>query len=192
MKLNLNFYFVTIFGIAFAYVLYASYQYDNIFRYFLFVVFGLTMLYFFYGNLFDTAGNYKSKKILINDSTFIVGFIIILINSGIFCFYELKLHSQTFLKANNHGLYADFKKNGQYIISSGSWASKTHFYGNYKLIDSIIILDKSYFDEVLYSKKLRIHAVKETGESKLLLFQVDSKEQITGKYSFEITEYNRK
>jgi len=192
MKLNQNFYFVTIFGAAFTCVLYASYHYDNIFRHFFFVVFGLVVLYFFYKNFFDLAGNFKSIKTLKNDYTFKSGIIVILINISIFGFYELKLNSETLLKASNNSLYADFKKNGQYIIKSGNWASKTHFYGSYKLQNSIIILDKPYFDEILASEKLKIHKSIENGKSKLKLFQLDSNEIIKAKYSFEITEDNRK
>lgn len=192
MTLNRNFYFVTFFGIAFAYVLYASYHYDNIFRHFFFLVFGLIVLYYFYKNLFDVAGNYRSKKSLNNDSAFKSAVIVILINVGIFCFYELKLHSKTLIKADNYGLYADFKENGQYIIKSGSWASKTHFYGNYKLENSTIILDKPDIDEILSSKKLKIQKSIENGKSKLKLFQLDSNENISAKYSFEIIEDNRK
>lgn len=191
MKLNRNFYFVIIFGIAFAYVLYASYNHDNIFRHSFFLVFGLIVLYASYKNLFDLAGSYKSRKTLRNDYIFISGIIVILINVSIFGFYELKLHSKTLLKASNHGLYADFKKNGQYIIKSGSWASKIHFYGNYKLQNSIIILDRPYLDEILTSEKLKIHNSSENGKSKLKLFQLDGNQIVREKYSFEITEDNR-
>lgn len=62
----------------------------------------------------------------------------------------------TLIKAQRHGVYADFKKDGTYIIKSGSWASRIHIYGIYNLRDSIIEIDTSNIDDVLISNRFLI------------------------------------
>ena len=103
------------------------------------------------------------------------------------------------MKAENHGVYAYFKKNGEYIIKSGSWASKKHFYGNYTIKDSIIIVDRNYFDDVLVTNKFVIRKIKnafgkdDKGKIKNYLLQLDKNgKEINNNYLFEIVEDNRK
>jgi hypothetical protein len=62
----------------------------------------------------------------------------------------------TLLKAQRHGVYADFKTDGTYIIKSGSWASRIHLYGKYTLHDSIIEIDTSRINNVLVSNRFLI------------------------------------
>lgn len=70
--------------------------------------------------------------------------------------YQQKLNVPTLFKAQRHGVYADFKTDGTYIIKSGAWASKKHFYGKYILHDSIIQIDTSNLDNVLTSNRFLI------------------------------------
>jgi len=85
----------------------------------------------------------------------IFSFLIILL---IFGSFEYKNNKKSFLKANMHGVYIDLKNDNTYIIKSGSWASKTHYYGKFDFNpkDSIIILDKSINDGTINSKKMKI------------------------------------
>lgn len=185
-------------GIVFTYILFQSYHYDNIFQIFLYVIFGGTIIYLFINGIFDNKENYKKTKELKSYSLTIIGIIVIIINLGIFSYYEIKLNSQTLLKAENHGVYADFKKNGDYVIKSGSWASKKHFYGNYTLTDNIIIVDRNYFDDVLVTNKFAIRKIKnafgqdDKGKIKNYLLELDKNgKEINNNYLFEIVEDNR-
>lgn len=74
----------------------------------------------------------------------------------IYIHYQKKLNVPTLIKAQRHGVYADFKNDGTYIIKSGAWASRTHFYGKYILRDSIIQIDTSNLDKVLTSNRFLI------------------------------------
>ncbi len=80
----------------------------------------------------------------------------VVLNLSICMYYESKINSPTLLKARIFGGYADFKKNGEYVIVSGSWASRTHFYGNYSIKDSLIITDRNGFDDIITTSKLVI------------------------------------
>jgi hypothetical protein len=74
----------------------------------------------------------------------------------IYQFYNSKISVSNLIQAQRHGVYAYFKTNGTYFIRSGSWGSRKHFYGNYTIKDSTIILDRSNFDDVLVSNTLVI------------------------------------
>lgn len=74
----------------------------------------------------------------------------------IFMHYQRKLNVPTLIKAQRNGVYADFKDDGTYIIKSGAWASRKHFYGKYILHDSIIQIDTSNLDKVLTSNSFLI------------------------------------
>ncbi|WP_152538306.1 hypothetical protein [Aquimarina megaterium] len=89
-------------------------------------------------------------------STILVGLLIFLLNVGIYSFYESKVNSESLIKARIFGGYTDFKKNGEYVIISGSWASRTHFYGTYEMKDSIITVDREKFDDVLTTNRFVI------------------------------------
>lgn len=200
-------------GLLFSYTLFASYQRDNILEIFLYVIFGGIGLYLFYNGIFDEIEKHNKTRELKSFCLTFTGTFLILLNIGIYSYFEVKLNSPTLIKAEMHGVYADFKKNGKYIIKSGSWASKKHFYGNYIIQDSLITLDRKYFDDVLVTNKLAIRnctnafGKDECGKSKNYLIELDQnnnevknrlvdydkfKKEIYRSYKFKIVEDNRK
>ena len=204
---------LTICGILFAYILFQSYHYDNILEIFLYVILGGIGLFILFNGIFNDIETYKKTKELKSYSLTFIGTILVILNLGIFSYYEIKLNSQTLLKAENHGVYADFKKNGDYIIKSGSWASKEHFYGKYSIEDSLIKLDRKKFDDVLVTDKFVIRKIinafgeddkdktrnyiigldQNGKEIKNRLVDFDkSKNEIYDSFKFEIIEDNRK
>ena len=74
----------------------------------------------------------------------------------IYLHYQKKLNVPTLIKAQRHGVYADFKTDGSYIIKSGAWASRRHFYGAYTLNDSLIQIDTTNLDNVVSSGRFLI------------------------------------
>jgi hypothetical protein len=200
-------------GLLFSYTLFESYHFDNILEIFLYVIFGGIGLFIFYNGIFDEIKKHNKTKELKSFSLTFIGTFFILLNIGIYFYFETKLNSPTLIKAEMHGVYADFKKNGKYIIKSGSWASKKHFYGNYSIKDSLITLDRKYFDDVLVTNKLVIRNIvnafgdDKSGKSKKYLIELDqnykeiknrlvdydkSKNEIYNSFKFEIVEDNRK
>ena len=190
---------LTISVILFAYILYNSYHSDNLFQIFFYIILGGIGLYILFNGIFNDIEKYKKSKELKSFSVTLIGIFLVILNFGIFSYYEIKLNLPTLLKAENHGVYADFKKNGEYIIKSGSWASKKHFYGNYTIKDSIIIVDRNYFDDVLVTNKFVIRKIKnpfgedDKGKIKNYLLELDKNgKEINNNYLFEIVEDNRK
>lgn len=129
----------------------------------------------------------------------------------IFLHYQQKLNKPTLIKAQRHGVYADFKSDGTYIIKSGAWASRKHLYGKYILTDSTIQIDTSNIDNVLTSDRFIIkHADLEKEkyrpnydrlETEKYLVQIDKNgneilarrlSEETLPYKFEIIVDNRK
>lgn len=199
MTEKIKIFILTISGILFAYILYNSYHSDNLFQIFFYIILGGIGLYILFNGIFNDIEKYKKTKELKSFLVTFIGTFMVILNFGIFNFYEIKLNSPTLLKAENHGVYADFKKNGEYIIKSGSWASKKHFYGNYTLKDSIIIVDRNYFDDVLVTNKFVIRKIKnafgkdDKGKIKNYLLQLDKNgKEINNNYLVEIVEDNRK
>ncbi|PTX62670.1 hypothetical protein C8N46_10266 [Kordia periserrulae] len=208
---------LSIIGILFAIVLYYSYQFDNLFRIFFFLILGISFSVIFYKTTTGNYTDYQKNKKAISYLPTLIGIGFILLNVGIYYHFENKLNSPSLIKAQNHGVYADFKVNGQYIIKSGSWATKIHQYGTYKLEDNIIIADKLKYDDVLVSNRFLISFIQnsdltnlleiESFESGKYLLQIDSSgneiknkllnfdkehNKIFSSYKFEITEDNRK
>ena len=204
---------LTICGILFAYILFQSYHYDNILEFFLYVILGGIGLFILFNGIFNDIETYKKTKELKSYSLTFIGTILVILNLGIFSYYEIKLNSQTLLKAENHGVYADFKKNGDYIIKSGSWASKEHFYGKYSIKDSLIKVDRKKFDDVLVTDKFVIRKIinafgeDDKGKTRNYIIELDqngkeiknrlvdfdkSKNEIYDSFKFEIIEDNRK
>lgn len=212
MKEKNRIYILLLLGILFAFILYNSYHYDNHFEIFTYLILGGTGLYLFYKGISGEIENYKKTKELKSYSLTFTGILLTLLNLGIYIYYETKINSETLIKANNYGVYADFKTNGQYVIKIGSWASKKYFYGNYLINDSIITLDKNEFNDVLISNRFVIrnestHENKETNYSKKYIVQIDKNGKeiknletydikptrlIQTSYKFDIIEYNRK
>ena len=212
MKEQIKIFVLTISGILFAYILFESYHYDNIFQIFFYLIFGGIGLYIFYNGIFDNLEIFKRTKELKSYYLTFMGVFLIILNLGIFSYYEIKINAKTLLKVNQ-AVYADFKENGSYIIKTGSWASKQHFYGKYHIKDSLIILDKNYFDEFLVTNKFVIRRVTNTftkennKKVEKYLIQLDqsnkeiknkivdfdkSKNAIYGSFKYEIIEDNRK
>ncbi|MEG0931773.1 hypothetical protein [Algoriella sp.] len=134
-----------------ALTVYFSYQYDNIFAIFIYIIFGII-------SLFQFLNIIKSKhKIGIGIS--LLSFLTII---SIYSFFEDMINENSFLKANMHGTYIDLKNNNTYIIKSGSWASKIHYYGkyNFNAIDSVITLDKNINNGTINSRKMKIKKFK--------------------------------
>lgn len=76
-------------GSLFAFTLYQSYHYDNIFQVFIYALLGIPWIIIF-GKTIVKLKNTKS-----NYSTFIVGLLILILNIGISIFYETKVNSET-------------------------------------------------------------------------------------------------
>ena len=115
---------LTVVGVLFTFTLFESYQGDNILEIFLYVIFGGIGFYIFYNGVFDEIKKHKKTKELKSFRLTFTGGFFILLNFGIYFYYETKLNSPTLIIAEKNGVYADFKKDGKYIIKSGSWASK--------------------------------------------------------------------
>ncbi len=212
MKEKNRIYILLLVGILFAFILYKSYHYDNLFEIFIYPILGGIGLYLFYKGISGEIENYKKTKELKYYSLTFTGILLILLNLGIYIYYETKINSETLIKVENYGVYADFKKNGEYVIKSGSWASKKHFYGKYLINDSIITLDKNEFDNVLISNRFVIRNKsadenKNTNDLKKYIVQIDMNGKeiknletydikptrlINTSYEFDIIEYNRK
>ena len=139
-----------LFGSIIAFSLYKSYHYDNLFLIFIYLLFGIPWIIIFVKAILD------DKKTKNNLSTVLMGLLVFSLIVGIYAFYEAKVNSESLIKARIFGGYTDFKKNGEYVIVSGSWASRTHFYGTYKLKDSIITVDREKFDDVLTTNRFVI------------------------------------
>jgi len=179
---------IIILGSIYAFVLFNSFQKDNLFSIFIYIIIGIIGLPFYYKTILKDKFDYLEKKTLACYLPTIVGVIFIAINIGIYLNFKIKEYKPTLVKAENHGLYADFKKNRTYIIKSGSWASKTHFYGTYSIKDSLIILDKTDYDKVLLTNKLIIQKT----ENLNYLIQIDNKgNELNDNFRFEITLDNR-
>jgi hypothetical protein len=199
MKRRNKIFTIIISGILFAYVLFQSYHFDNIFQIFFYIIFGGIGLFILFNGIFPEIEKYKKTKEFKSFSLTFIGIALIILNLGIFSYYEMKLNAQTLLKAKNHGVYADFKKNGEYIILSGSWANKQHFYGVYNLKDSTINMDRNYFDDILVTDKLVIRKIKDAfgendnGKIRKYLIEINQNgREIDNNCKFEIIEDNRK
>lgn len=192
-------------------VFYGTYYSDNIFAVFIYIGIGITWLLCFY-NIFKKESiktTVKSKLIKYWGS--ILSLFTLLPILLIYLNYQKKFNVPTLLKAQRHGVYADFKNDGTYIIKSGPWASKKHYYGKYILQDNIIQIDSNNPDIVLTSNRFLIKNTKieeekfrpdyDRLETKNYLVQIDIKgnEIIARKvsdetlpYKFEIVVDNRR
>ncbi|MEO1032685.1 MAG: hypothetical protein AAFX55_14830 [Bacteroidota bacterium] len=208
---------LSIIGILFGFVLYYSYQYDNLFRTFIYLILGVLWIFIFFKTIQENSASFKKSKKVVNYFPTLIGIILIVINFGIYIHFESKLNLPTLIKAQNHGVYADFKKNGEFIIKSGSWATKVHQYGTYTLEENVITVDKLKFDDVLVSNRFKISSIQnsdltipteiENFKSGKYLIEIDQKgneiknrlldfdkehRKIFGSFKFEIIEDNRK
>ncbi|CAM1358681.1 hypothetical protein [Tenacibaculum xiamenense] len=148
---------IIIFGSLFAFTLYRSYHYDNIFQLYIYLLLGIPLVFLFFKSIIEWIKSQKTNNgNLTNWKSLIIGVLVISINVGIYSYYEIKVNKPTLIKALIFGGYVDFKKNGEYVIISGSWASRTHFYGTFIIKDSIITVDRKGFDDVLTTNRFVI------------------------------------
>ena len=96
-----------------------------------------------------------------------------------------------------HGAYIELKNDKTYIVKSGSWASKKHYYGKYEMNvqDSIIILDTNINDGTINSRRMKVTKFKNyiTNDNKYhkFLIQLDqNNNEIKNKHN-EIWEFYR-
>lgn len=168
--------------------LYFSYQLDNIFSLFIYIGFGIVSLF------------QLIKMIMLKSLTAIlISLISIASVIAIYGYFENNINKESFLKANMHGAYIDLKNDNSYIIKSGSWGSKKHYYGMYKynVEDSVIILDKNINDGIINSNVMRIskfknYIIKDNKYHRFLIQLDNNKNELRNKnkswefYRFEI------
>lgn len=129
MKEKYRIYVLMILGIFFAYILFQSYHYDNIFKTFIFIIVGGSGLYIFCSGIFNDLEKYKKTKKLESYTLTIVGTLLVILNLGIFSYYEIKVNTKSLLKTEYGNIIAAFKSDKNYIIQIGRWASKTYLIG---------------------------------------------------------------
>ena len=137
-------------------LLYDTYHSDNIFAVFMYSGLGVIWLLCFYRIIKKEKSNPNAKFKLTKYLVSIFSVLTLIPILLIYLHFQRKLNVPTLIKAQRHGVYADFKNDGTYIIKSGSWASKIHFYGMYILHDSIIEIDTNNLDKVLTSNRFLI------------------------------------
>lgn len=91
MKEKIKIYSLIFIGILYTYILYQSYHYDNIFQIFFYVILGGIGLYILYYSIFNEIEQYKKSKKLKSFLITFIGIFFILLNLGIYIYYELKI-----------------------------------------------------------------------------------------------------
>ena len=106
----------------FMFILYKSYQVDNIFAVFFYILLGILDIILVSKVISENLAEFNGKtKSLV--PTFIAVFTIFSI-LGLYIYYENLERSKTFIHAVGNGLIIDLKENGNYIIRSGSWGGR--------------------------------------------------------------------
>ena len=189
---------LTISGILFAYILFQSYHFDNIFQIFFYIILGGIGIYIFYNGIFNDVENYKNTKELKSYKLTFIGIFLLILNLGIFSYYEIKINKKSILKTEYGNIIADFKTDKNYLIKIGSWASKKHFYGTYSIKDSLIILDRKCKNREEISNILAIRLNKnqientENRQSRNYLIGIDKNGNEISDSKLEIMEDNQK
>ncbi|WP_264520643.1 hypothetical protein [Flavobacterium sp. N1994] len=180
---------LTIVGGLFFFILYKSYQVDFIFAVFFYIVFGILEIILLSKVIPEDLEAFKknrnARSLL---PSFLAAFTIFSI-LGLYLHYENLEQSKTYIHAVGNGLIIDLKEDGKYIIKSGSWGGRVHHYGNYKIQDSIIKLDKNRFATIEISGEFKIGKVyidKENNSEKVL-FQTKKNEIIENADFFILT-----
>jgi hypothetical protein len=137
------------------YTLYNSYQADNILAIFFYVILGTLWLWCFI-KIFKVSLQKDKRIVRIRYTLLVAGLLSLVPIFVTYRHYQQKIDVPTLLKAERHGVYADFKTNGTYVIMSGPWATRKHHYGNYTLQGNIIKIDSRHLDDVLQSNVLVI------------------------------------
>ncbi|OJY81329.1 MAG: hypothetical protein BGP13_15115 [Sphingobacteriales bacterium 40-81] len=167
--------------------MYRSYYYDNIFASFIYFLLGAVWLFCFYRIAKDEMNTTPNKNRILNHWRCIFSLLTLVPIIVIILLFEKKLRIPTLFKAQNHGVYADFKTDGTYVIKSGAWGSKKHFYGKYGLQGSLIEIDTSNIDDILVSNRFLIKQTNPEEEIKLPL----SARLRSEKYLVQIDETNK-
>ena len=150
---------------------------------------------------------YYIAKDISSYSATVVGFVLFLINLGLFCFQDIRMNSASLINGyydgGFNGFRVDFKKDGRYVMANGSGLGQSYFYGTYIIKDSIISLDVSNVDNCIKTNILIVRRIKEYGmiDNGLnynnshadYIIQVDSVGRvIDNEFKFRVTEDNRK
>ena len=182
-----NFTIALLIILSIIFIIYNAYHYDNIFQIFIYPILGLIFIYNYFKVFQKNKKQFLTKK---NKNSFIqiliLSFFIILI-PVIIIHYENLQSKEKILKAQNFGAFLYFYSDGTYVIKSGPWASKKHFYGKYELKKDTIILDNNGLDDVITSEKLLMIKAKDlynnTDSIKNYLVNIDThNEQIKSRF----------
>jgi len=167
-------------GGLFMFILYKSYQVDNIFAVFFYIILGILEIILVSKvipeNFAEFKANKNAKSLI---PTFVAVFTIFSI-LGLYIYYENLEKSKTFIHAVGNGLIIDLKENGNYIIRSGSWGGRIQHYGSYIKKDSIIKLDKNKFANIKISGEFKLGKIyiDKENKSEKVLFQTNRNEII--------------
>ena len=162
------------------FILYKSYQVDNIFAVFFYIILGILEIILVSKvipeNFAEFKANKNAKSLI---PTFVAVFTIFSI-LGLYIYYENLEKSKTFIHAVGNGLIIDLKENGNYIIRSGSWGGRIQHYGSYIKKDSIIKLDKNKFANIKISGEFKLGKIyiDKENKSEKVLFQTNRNEII--------------
>jgi len=146
---------LTIVGGLFIFILYRSYQADNVFAPFFYIILGVLEIILLSNVIPENFKIFKKHKNIYNLLPTFLASVIILFTLGLYLYYESLENSKTYIHASGNGLIIDLKEDGKYIIKSGSWGGRTHHYGNYKINDSIIFLDNKKFGKINISGQFK-------------------------------------
>ncbi|TDW52258.1 hypothetical protein EV144_101946 [Flavobacterium sp. 270] len=160
-------------GGLFMFILYRSYQTDNIFANFFYLILSVLEIILLSNVISENFIKFKRNKKIQSLAPTFVAFFLIFSTLSLYIYYETLENSKTYIHAYGNGLIIDLKENGNYIIKSGSWGDRTHHYGTYTKSDSIIYLDKKIFGKI-----------KITGEFKQGKIYID-KEKVSENVLFE-------
>ncbi|WP_348823643.1 hypothetical protein [Flavobacterium aestuarii] len=175
-------------GGLFMFILYKSYQVDNIFAVFFYIILGILEIILvskvISENLLEFNNNKKTKSLI---PTLIAVFTIFS-TLGLYIYYENLEKSKTYIHAVGNGLIIDLKENGNYIIRSGSWGGRIHHYGSYIKKDGIIKLDKNKFADIEISGEFKVGKIyiDKENKSENVLFQTNKNEIIENAELFYI------
>lgn len=137
------------------FILYRSYHVDNIFAVFFYLILGILEIILLSKVISENFREFKKNKRIKSLIPTFVAFFIVCVTISLYVYYENLERSKTYIHAVGNGLIIDLKENGKYIIKSGSWGGRIHHYGNYKIEDSIIVLDKNKFGEIKTSGEFK-------------------------------------
>jgi hypothetical protein len=175
-------------GGLFMFVLYKSYQVDNIFTVFFYIILGILEVILVSKVISENLAEFKKNKKIKSLIPTLIAVFTIFSTLGLYIYYEKLEKSKTYIHAVGNGLIIDLKENGNYIIRSGSWGGRVHHYGNYIKKDSIIKLDKNKFADIEISGEFKVGKIyiDKENKSENVLFQTNKNEIIENAELFYI------